>query len=155
MKMTVKEQYLLDCLENIAETSSESSIANFAEQAIYISGSFPEEESIVEEYEELVDELLECYRSEEPPSYNLYERFWGVKCKMRTYKGFLKRFNKVIDILNETLEGKTDKDYTKEDLFLIAKCNRYLSRSYLKMAKVNSTLSAGSGFSFNDIDEGE
>lgn len=74
---------------------------------------------------------------------------------MRTYKGFLQRFDKVIDILNETLEGKTDKDYTKEDLFLIAKCYRYFSRSYLKMAKINSTVSAGSGFSFNDIKKGK
>lgn len=79
--MTPKEEYLLDCLTNIAETSSESSIANFAEQAIYISGSFPEEESLIEEYTELVDELWECYRSEEPPSYNLYERFWGLNIK--------------------------------------------------------------------------
>ena len=79
--MTVKEQYLLDFLRNIAETSSESSIADFADQAIYISGSFPEEESIVEEYEELVDELWEYYRSEEQPSYNLYERFWGLNVK--------------------------------------------------------------------------
>lgn len=74
---------------------------------------------------------------------------------MRTYKGFLQRFDKVIDILNEILEVKTDKDYTKEDLFLIAKCYRYLSRSYLKMAKINSTLSSGSGFSFNYIEEVE
>ena len=40
MKMTPKEEYLLNCLRNIAETSSESDIANFADQAIYISGSF-------------------------------------------------------------------------------------------------------------------
>lgn len=33
--MTPKEKYLLDCLANIAETSSESSVANFAEQEIY------------------------------------------------------------------------------------------------------------------------
>ena len=79
--MTPKEEYLLDCLGNIAETSSESSIANFAEQAIYISGSFPEEESIVEEYKGLVNELWECYRSEEPPPYDLYERFEDLNIK--------------------------------------------------------------------------
>ena len=79
--MTVKEQYLLDCLRNIAETSSESSIADFADQAIYISRSFPEEESVIEEYTELVNELWECYRSEEPPSYNLYERFEELNVK--------------------------------------------------------------------------
>ena len=72
---------------------------------------------------------------------------------MRTYKGFLQRFDKVIDILNETLDGKKEKDYTREELFRIAKCYRYFSRSYLKMAKINSTLSVGSGFSFNDIEE--
>ena len=79
--MTPKEEYLLDCLTNIAETSSESSIANFAEQAIYISGSFPEEESSIEEYNTLVNELWECYRSEEPPSYSLYERFEDLNIK--------------------------------------------------------------------------
>lgn len=79
--MTPKEEYLLDCLANIAETSSESSVANFAEQAIYISGSFPEEPSLIEEYKGLVNELWECYRSEEPPSYNLYERFEDLDIK--------------------------------------------------------------------------
>lgn len=79
--MTPKEEYLLDCLANIAETSSESSVANFAEQAIYISGSFPEEESVVEKYKGLVNELWECCRSEEPPSYNLYERFEELNIK--------------------------------------------------------------------------
>lgn len=74
---------------------------------------------------------------------------------MRTYEGFLQRFDKAIDILNEILEGKKEKDYTREELFVIAKCYRYFSRSYLKMAKINSTVSAGSGFSFKDIDEGE
>ena len=57
MKMTPKEEYLLNCLGHIAETSSESDIADFADQAIYISGSFPEEKSILEEYTELVNEL--------------------------------------------------------------------------------------------------
>lgn len=79
--MTPKEEYLLDCLANIAETSSESSVANFAEQAIYISGAFPEEPSLTEEYRVLVDEVWECYRDEEPPSYSLYERFWGLNIK--------------------------------------------------------------------------
>ncbi|AHC94095.1 hypothetical protein T548_0017 [Lactococcus phage phiL47] len=81
MKMTPKEEYLLNCLRNIAETSNESDIANFADQAIYISGSFPEEESIVEEYTKLVNELWGCYCSEEPPSYNLYERFEDLNIK--------------------------------------------------------------------------
>ncbi len=81
MKMTPKEEYLLNCLRNIAETSSESDIANFADQATYISGSFPEEESIVKEYTKLVNELWECYSSEEPPSYNLYERFEELNVK--------------------------------------------------------------------------
>lgn len=79
--MTPKEDYLLNCLRNIAETSSESSIADFADQAIYISGSFPEEPSLTEEYTELVNELWECYRSEEPPSYDLYERFEDLDIK--------------------------------------------------------------------------
>lgn len=79
--MTVKEQYLLDCLRHIIETASESSIADFADQAIYISGSFPEEPSLKEEYNGLVNELWECYRSEEPPSYNLYERFEDLDIK--------------------------------------------------------------------------
>ena len=79
--MTPKEEYLLDCLANIAETSSESSVANFAEQAIYISGSFPEEPSLIEEYRVLVDEVWECYRDEEPPSYSLYERFEDLDIK--------------------------------------------------------------------------
>lgn len=79
--MTVKEQYLLDCLRNIAETSSESSIADFADQAIYISGSFPEESSLIEEYRVLVDEVWEYYRDEEPPSYSLYERFEDLDIK--------------------------------------------------------------------------
>ena len=40
--MTPKEEYLLNCLRNIAETSSESDIADFADQAIYIYlGHFP------------------------------------------------------------------------------------------------------------------
>lgn len=81
MKMTPKEEYLLNCLRNIAETSSESAIADFADQAIYISGSFPEEPSLTEEYNGLVNELWECYRSEEPPSYNLYERFEDLDIK--------------------------------------------------------------------------
>ena len=79
--MTPKEEYLLDCLANIAETSSESSVANFAEQAIYIPGSFPEEPSLIEEYRVLVDEVWECYRDEEPPSYSLYERFEDLDIK--------------------------------------------------------------------------
>ena len=74
---------------------------------------------------------------------------------MRTYEGFLYRFSKVVDILNETLDGKKEKDYTKEDLFLIAKCYRYLARSYFKMAMVNNSVSAGSGFSFNNIKDGK
>lgn len=57
MKITPKEEYLLNCLRHIAETSSASDIADFADQAIYISGTFPEEKSIVEEYSELVNEL--------------------------------------------------------------------------------------------------
>lgn len=73
---------------------------------------------------------------------------------MRTYKGFLERFDKVIDILNETQVSKKREDYTKEDLFLIAKCYRYLAKSYFKMAMVNYSISAGSGFSFNDIKKG-
>ena len=81
MKMTPKEEYLLNCLRHIAKTSSESDIADFADQAIYISGTSPEEKSIVEEYEELVDELWECYRSEEPPPYDLYERFEDLNIK--------------------------------------------------------------------------
>lgn len=81
MKMTPKEEYLLNCLKHIAETSSESDITDFADQAIYISGSFPEEESIVEEYTKLVNELWGCYCSEEPPSYNLYERFEDLNIK--------------------------------------------------------------------------
>ena len=81
MKMTPKEEYLLNCLEIIAETTSESDTGNFAYEAIYTFGSFPEEESIVEEYEELVDELWECYRSEEPPPYDLYERFEDLNIK--------------------------------------------------------------------------
>ena len=79
--MTPKEEYLLNCLEDIAETTSESDTGNFAYEAIYISGSFPEEESIVEEYTKLVNELWECYSSEEPPSYNLYERFKELNVK--------------------------------------------------------------------------
>lgn len=81
MKMTPKEEYLLNCLRNIAETSSESDIANFADQAIYISGSFPNEPDLTEEYRELVDELWECYRSEEPHPYDLYERFEDLNIK--------------------------------------------------------------------------
>lgn len=81
MKMTPKEEYLLNCLRNIAETSSESDIANFADQAIYISGSFPEEPSLTEEYTKLVNELWECYCNEEPPSHNLYERFEELNIK--------------------------------------------------------------------------
>lgn len=74
---------------------------------------------------------------------------------MRTYKGFIQRFDKVIDILNEIITNKKQKDYTKEDLLLIAKCYRYISRSYLKMAKINSTVSAGSGFSFESYNKGK
>lgn len=74
---------------------------------------------------------------------------------MRTYEGFLYRFNKVVNILNETQVSKKREDYTKEDLFLIAKCYRYLARSYFKMAMVNNSVSAGSGFSFNNIKEGK
>lgn len=81
MKITPKEEYLLNCLRHIAEASSESDIADFAGQAIYISGTFPEEKSIVEEYSELVNELWECYHSEEPPPYNLYERFEDLNIK--------------------------------------------------------------------------
>lgn len=79
--MTPKEEYLLDCLANIAEISSESSVANFAEQAIYISRSFSDEPSLKEEYRGLVDEVWECYRDEEPPSYSLYERFEDLDIK--------------------------------------------------------------------------
>lgn len=74
---------------------------------------------------------------------------------MRTYEGFLYRFNKVVNILNETQVSKKREDYTKEDLFLIAKCYRYLARSYFKMAMVNNSVSAGSGFSFNNIKDGK
>ena len=74
---------------------------------------------------------------------------------MRTYKGFIQRLDKVIDILNEIITNKKQKDYTKEDLLLIAKCYRYISRSYLKMAKINSTVSAGSGFSFESYKQGK
>ena len=74
---------------------------------------------------------------------------------MRTYEGFLYRFNKVINILNEKQVSKKRDDYTKEDLFLIAKCYRYLARSYFKMAMVNNSVSAGSGFSFNNIKDGK
>lgn len=74
---------------------------------------------------------------------------------MRTYEGFLYRFNKVVNILNETQVNKKREDYTKEDLFLIAKCYRYLARSYFKMAMVNNSVSAGSGFSFNNIKDGK
>lgn len=74
---------------------------------------------------------------------------------MRTYKGFIQRLDKVIDILNKIITNKKQKDYTKEDLLLIAKCYRYISRSYLKMAKINSTVSAGSGFSFESYKKGE
>lgn len=81
MKITPKEEYLLNCLRHIAETSSESEIADFADQAIYISGSFPKEESLAEEYTKLVNELWKCYSSEEPPSYNLYERFEELNVK--------------------------------------------------------------------------
>ena len=74
---------------------------------------------------------------------------------MRTYEGFLYRFSKVIDILNEIQVSKKREDYTKEDLFLISKCYRYLTRSYFKMAMVNNSVSAGSGFSFNNIKDGK
>lgn len=74
---------------------------------------------------------------------------------MRTYKGFIQRLDKVIDILNEIITNKKQKDYTKEDSFLIAKCYRYIARSYFKMAKINNTVSADSGFSFKDIEEGK
>lgn len=74
---------------------------------------------------------------------------------MRIYEGFLYRFNKVINILNETQVSKKREDYTKEDLFLIAKCYRYLARSYFKMAMINNSVSAGSGFSFNNIKDGK
>ena len=74
---------------------------------------------------------------------------------MRTYKGFIQRLDKVIDILNKIITNKKQKDYTKEDLLLIAKCYRYISRSYLKMAKINSTVSTGSGFSFESYKRGE
>ncbi|AHC94097.1 hypothetical protein WRP3_018 [Lactococcus phage WRP3] len=74
---------------------------------------------------------------------------------MRTYKGFIQRLDKVIDILNKIITNKKQKDYTKEDLLLIAKCYRYISRSYLKMAKINSTVSAGSGFSFESYEKGK
>ena len=43
----------------------------------------------------------------------------------------------------------------EEHLFLIAKCYRYIARSYFKMAMVNNSVSAGSGFSFNDIKKGK
>ena len=74
---------------------------------------------------------------------------------MRTYKGFIQRLDKVIDILNKIITNKKQKNYTKEDLLLIAKCYRYISRSYLKMAKINSTVSTGSGFSFESYKRGE
>ena len=74
---------------------------------------------------------------------------------MITYKGFIQRLDKVIDILNKIITNKKQKDYTKEDLLLIAKCYRYISRSYLKMAKINSTVSAGSGFSFESYKKGK
>ncbi|QGJ84897.1 hypothetical protein [Lactococcus phage P1048] len=81
MKITPREEYLLNCLRHISETSSESDVADFAYEAIYISGTFPEEKSIVEEYLELVNELWECCRSEEPPLYDLYERFEELNIK--------------------------------------------------------------------------
>ena len=74
---------------------------------------------------------------------------------MRTYKGFLYRFNEVSKLLNRTLVSKKKEDYTKEDLFLIAKCYRYIARSYFKMAKINNTVSADSGFSFKNIKDGK
>ena len=79
--MTPKEEYLLDCLRHIAEVSSESLIANFADQVIYISGAFPEEPSLTKEYKLLVNELWECCQGVEPPSYNLCERFEELDIK--------------------------------------------------------------------------
>lgn len=74
---------------------------------------------------------------------------------MRTYKGVIQRLDKAINILNNIIDSKKQKDYTKEDLFLMAKCYRYISRSCLKMAKVNGTVSVGAGFSFGDSKKGK
>lgn len=79
--LTEKEMFLIDCLRHIAETSKESDITDFADQAIYVSGSYPSQKNIEDEYYDLVDELRECYRSEESVPYSLYDKFWGLELK--------------------------------------------------------------------------
>lgn len=81
MKMTPKEEYLLNCLRHIAETSKESDIADFADQAIYVSGSYPSQKNIEDKYYSLVDKLWECYCSEEPIPKSLYDKFWELELK--------------------------------------------------------------------------
>lgn len=79
--LTEKEIFLMDCLRHIAETSKESDIADFADQAIYISGSYPSQKNIEDEYYSLVDKLWECYCSEEPIPKSLYDKFWELELK--------------------------------------------------------------------------
>lgn len=68
--------------------------------------------------------------------------------KTRTYKGFMHRFKLVSEKLSVITKDKKDEEFSKEELVTIAKCYKYIARSYYKMAVINSAVSAGSGFSF-------
>lgn len=56
---------------------------------------------------------------------------------MRTYKGFLQRFDKVVNILRETIGNKDLSELTKEELLVVNKCCQYIARSCYKMAVIN------------------
>lgn len=68
--------------------------------------------------------------------------------KPRTYKGFMNRFKLVVEKQLAIMKGKEEEDLSKEELVTVIKCYKYIARSYYKMAVINSTVSAGSGFSF-------
>lgn len=73
-----------------------------------------------------------------------------MKNKARTYEGFMKRFKLVAEKQLAIMEDKKEEDLSKEELITVIKCYKYIARSYYKMAVVNSTVSAGSGFSFRN-----
>lgn len=73
-----------------------------------------------------------------------------MEAKARTYEGFMKRFKWVAEKQLAIMEDKKEEDLSKEELITVIKCYKYIARSYYKMAVVNSTVSAGSGFSFRN-----
>lgn len=69
---------------------------------------------------------------------------------MRTYKGFLQRFDKVSNLLRETIGNKELDELTKEELLIVNKCYQYIAQSYYKMAVINWFNQAGAGFLINN-----